>query len=315
MTTGQYDYGQAGQYNAIDDRRVITALAAGRAAGVVTPVALSAGAGLNVVVAAGWLAVASAGDGTLGVLGSGSSITVAGNAGDAGAARTDALWADVSPTTGQFTLAIMPQSATAGRIGIQLATLTVPANANLASAFTLAPAAATFGNFAQGVSVGPNSLWTLSATPDPYLRIAQGPFIAGTSLPLYVSKTGVLTAANPADGTPEVWHPVGAASGWQTMAGYAAGIIYRMMPDGRVQFSGAASHTASASTIPINNTAPLAAAYRPQSIKVLADGNTPLARMAVEYRTDGILYAVNNSGTSTATQAIVDKAVSLYDTG
>jgi hypothetical protein len=315
MTTGQFEYGQAGQYAAIDDRRMITALAAGRSAGVVTPVVLTAGAGLNVVVSAGWLAVAGGGDGTLGVLGSGSSITVAGNPGDAGAARTDALWADVSTSTGQFTLSIMPQSAVAGRIGVQLATITVPANANLASAFTLAPAPASFGNFSQGVTVGPNSLWTLSATPDPYLKIAQGPFVAGASLPLYVSRTGVLTAANPADGTPEIWHPVGAAAGWATMGGYAAGIIYRMMPDGRVQFSGAASHAASASTIPINNTAPLAPAYRPQSIKVLADGNTPLARMAVEYRTDGILYAVNNSGTSTATQAIVDKTVSLYDTG
>ena len=145
MTTGQYEYGQGGTYQAADDRRMITALASGKTAGIVTPVALTAGAGLNVVVAAGWLAVAGAGDGTLGVLGSPSAITVPANAGDPGAARTDALWADVSPTTGLFTLSVMPQSSVAGRIGIQLATLTVPANANLASAFTLAPAVASFG--------------------------------------------------------------------------------------------------------------------------------------------------------------------------
>ena len=144
MTVGPFEYGQGGTYQAADDRRMITALAAGRSPGVVTPVALTAGAGLNVVVAAGWLAVASAGDGTLGVLGSSSSITVTANAGDPGAARTDALWADVSPTSGQFTLSVMPQSSTPGRIGLQLATLTVPANANLASAITLTPVAATF---------------------------------------------------------------------------------------------------------------------------------------------------------------------------
>ena len=145
MTTGQFEYGQGGTYQAADDRRMITALATPRGAGVVTPVALTAGAGLNVVVAAGWLAVASAGDGTLGVLGSPSAITVPGNAGDPGAARTDALWADVSPTTGLFTLSIMPQSSTPGRIGLQLATITVPANANLSSAFTLTPTVASFG--------------------------------------------------------------------------------------------------------------------------------------------------------------------------
>jgi hypothetical protein len=310
MTTGQYEYGQAGQYNAIDDRRVITALAAGRAAGVVTPVALSAGAGLNVVVAAGWLAVASAGDGTLGVLGSSSSITVAGNAGDPGSARTDALWADVSPTTGQFTLAIMPQSATAGRIGIQLATLTVPANANLSSAFTLTPAAASYGTFTSGITVGPTSPWTLVGGPDPLLRISQGPYVAGTSLPIFVHPTQGLMGNNPVTGNLEGFHNVIGDAGWSAISGYSA-LKYRFTPDGQVQFTGGAQHATSTSTVAINSGSPLPAQYRPTSIKTVADGNNPIARFAVDYRTDGILYAVSNGNTGSSTQAIVDRTVPL----
>jgi hypothetical protein len=310
MTTGQFEYGQSGQYQAVDDRRVITALAAGHAAGVVTPVALSAGAGLNIVVAAGWLAVAGAGDGTLGVLGSASSITVAGNAGDAGAPRTDALWADVSSTTGQFTLSVMPQSATAGRIGIQLATITVPANANLASAFTLTPAAASYGTFTNGITVGPTSPWQIYGGPDPLLRIAPGPYVAGANLPIFVHPTQGLMGNNPVTGNLEGFHNVVGDGGWSAVSGYSA-LKYRFTPDGQVQFTGAAQHAVSTSTVAINSGSPLPAQYRPTSIKTVADGNNPIARFAVDYRTDGILYAVSNANTGTATQAIVDRTVPL----
>jgi hypothetical protein len=315
MTTGQFEYGQGGTYQAADDRRMITALAAGRAAGVVTPVALTAGAGLNVVVAAGWLAVASAADGTLGVLGSGSSITVLGNAGDAGAPRTDALWADVSPTTGLFTLSIMPQASTPGRIGIQLATITVPASANLASAFTLAPAAATFPVFTSGVTVGPNSTWTLAGgNPDPYLKIAQGAWAAGVNAPLYVHQSGRLLAADSSSGFVESWHGITTDAGWSVLGGYAS-VRWRLVNNGDIQFSGATQHANSASTQAINGSNPLPAIVRPLNIKVIADGNNPLARYNVEYRTDGVLYAVSNSNTPAATQAILDRIVPLKDTG
>ena len=125
MTTGLMEWGQAGSYNAPDDRRVITALMAGRAVGVVNPVVLTAGSGLNVNVAANWLAVVDCGDGTMGVAGAASALVVPGSAGDAGAPRTDSLWCDINPTNGTFALVIIPQSAETGRQGIRLATITV----------------------------------------------------------------------------------------------------------------------------------------------------------------------------------------------
>jgi len=145
MTTGLMEWGQAGSYNAPDDRRVISALIAGRSPGVVKAATLTAGSGLNVNVAAGWLAVVDCGDGTNGVVGTASALTVPGSAGDAGAPRTDSLWCDINPTNGTFALVIIPQTAETGRQGIRLATITVPTAANLASAFTFAPVPVTFG--------------------------------------------------------------------------------------------------------------------------------------------------------------------------
>jgi hypothetical protein len=145
MTTGLMEWGQAGSYNAPDDRRVISALVANRAPGMVKAVTLTAGTGLNVNVAAGWLAVVDCGDSTNGVVGTGSALVVPGSAGDAGAPRTDSLWCDISPANGTFSVVIIPQSAETGRQGIRLATITVPTGANLASAFTLTPRAVTFG--------------------------------------------------------------------------------------------------------------------------------------------------------------------------
>src|SRR5215831_5218779 len=128
MTTGLLEYGQAGSYNAPDDRRVISALVAGRSPGVVKPVVLTAGSGLNINVAAGWLAVVDCGDGTNGVIGTGSALVIPANAGDPGAPRTDSLWCDISPANGTFAVVVIPQSAETGRLGLRLATLTVPTN-------------------------------------------------------------------------------------------------------------------------------------------------------------------------------------------
>jgi hypothetical protein len=168
MTTGLLEWGQSGSYNAPDDRRVISAFVAGRGPGVVNPVTLTAGSGLNVNVAAGWLAVVDCGDGTNGVVGTGSALVVPGSAGDAGAPRTDSLWCDISPTAGTFALVIIPQSAETGRLGIRLATITVPTGANLASAFTLTPAVLTFGVPIRSYHVEANGTWsgtTLSDVP------------------------------------------------------------------------------------------------------------------------------------------------------
>jgi hypothetical protein len=106
------------------------------------------------------------------------------------------------------------------------------------------------------------------------------------------------------------WHNVVGDGGWSAISGYG-GMRYRFTADGQVQFSGAAQHTNSASTIAINSANPLPANYQPVTIKVLSEGNNPVGRYCVDYRTDGILYAVTNSNTPTATQAILDKIVPI----
>ena len=69
MTTpgGLLRWGQAGRYAARDDRLVITALA-GTRTGIVTPVRLTPGGGLDITVDADWLALADCGDETIAVL-------------------------------------------------------------------------------------------------------------------------------------------------------------------------------------------------------------------------------------------------------
>ena len=80
MTTpgGALMWGQAGSYAAPDDRMVITALARGQT-GLAKPLALTAGTGLNVLLGAGWLAIADCGDTTLAAIGSRVQQTVAAN--------------------------------------------------------------------------------------------------------------------------------------------------------------------------------------------------------------------------------------------
>src|SRR5215831_17079522 len=235
MTTGLLEWGQSGSYNAPDDRRVITALSAGRSAGVVNPVVLTAGSGLNVQVAAGWLAVVNCQDGTYGVIGTASALTVPGAAGDPGAPRTDSLWADCSPTAGTFSLVIIPQSAETGRLGMRLATITVPTNANLASAFTLTPVTASFANFPNGLNLGAGgTMWTLTPeSPAGYLKLQQG-----ANPPLYLSDTtGMLYAANPASlGQPDIWHVCTLSGGWTHVA--SQGLTYTLLPDDTVHLHG-----------------------------------------------------------------------------
>ena len=131
---------------------------------------------------------------------------------------------------------------------------------------------------------------------------------------IYVASS--ITAVKPGTGTsvsnaavPETWHSVTGDSGWTAVSGYS-GIQYRLKADGNVQFTGAAQHTSLTTTTAINSSNPLATAYRPATIKILSSGNSPLSRLMVEYRTDGILYALANAS-SPATIAEVDKAVPL----
>jgi hypothetical protein len=132
-------WGQAGAYDGIDDRSVIAAVTGNRT-GVPWPVTVTAGAGLAMTVKGGWLGVVSCGDGTSAVVGSTTDQSVTGLAGPATGSRVDYIWCDVQPDTATWTLTVINASAAAGRTGMPLATLTVPANATLASQFTIAGA-------------------------------------------------------------------------------------------------------------------------------------------------------------------------------
>jgi hypothetical protein len=136
MPEGLLRWGQAGSYDAIDDRGVITALAGGRL-GLVQSPTMAAGTGL-VVNLGPWLALVAAGDGTTAVIGDRDSRAIPVGAGTS-AARTETLWCDINPeaaTWGPLQLL----TSTVGRAGLALGTITTPANANAASALTLTPA-------------------------------------------------------------------------------------------------------------------------------------------------------------------------------
>ena len=123
--TGRLAWGQAGVYDAIDDRAVIRALSGGRL-GLVAPVSIAAGAGLNVVIAGGWLGVADCGDRTSAVVGSQAENVVQANPGPATGERTDYVWCDLEPDDGTWSLAVIPAATSAGRPGIPIATIVVP---------------------------------------------------------------------------------------------------------------------------------------------------------------------------------------------
>ncbi len=153
MTTpsGLLLWGQAGTYDAVDDRFVITALA-NRNQGLVAATQISPGSGLNLTVAPGWLGVANCGDATVAVVGSRTTLTVPVPAGPATGTATYYVWCDVNPDAATWQLSVITPADAVGRPGIQLATVVVPANANLASQMTITPNPPTFGNF-EGVTL------------------------------------------------------------------------------------------------------------------------------------------------------------------
>jgi hypothetical protein len=140
--TGKLMWGQAGAYDGIDDRTVIAAVTGGRI-GPTVPITVTAGSGLAMTVKAGWLGLAPCGDGTTAVVGSSTDQSVTGLAGPASGTRTDYIWCDVQPDNATWQLSVINASAAAGRSGIPLATLTVPANATLSSQFTITPGGPT----------------------------------------------------------------------------------------------------------------------------------------------------------------------------
>lgn len=197
MTTpgGALMWGQAGSYAAPDDRMVITALARGQT-GLAKPLALTAGTGLNVLLGAGWLAIADCGDTTLAAIGSRVQQTVAANPGDPGASRNDVLWADINPTTGAYSLVIIPASSVSGRQGIQLASITVPANANLASAMTLTPLAVTVGQLVRAYHVDGTPLASFTTEIDIPGATMQVPVLVPSLVFAWVSADAAINTAS-----------------------------------------------------------------------------------------------------------------------
>lgn len=134
--TGRLIWSQAGTYDAVDDRYVIRALARGKV-GTLAPVIATAGIGLQVIVRGGWLGVASCDDGTSGIVGAREDHYVLANAGPASGSREDWLWCETHPEEATWNLRILPAAQAALLPGIQLARITVPQGANLASQMTI----------------------------------------------------------------------------------------------------------------------------------------------------------------------------------
>jgi hypothetical protein len=150
--TGLLRWGQAGRYTAWDDRQVITAVT-GNNTGIVTPVLLSPGDGLGIIIDAGWLAIAPCGDGTVAVLSSAVTLQVDAAPGGA-AARTDELRAEIAdPDSGLFTVSVLPAGASTS--GILLGHIGVPVNATNSGQLTLTPAPVSYSPGSGGGGTGP----------------------------------------------------------------------------------------------------------------------------------------------------------------
>ncbi len=135
---GKLAWGQGANYDASDDRAVITAVTGGRV-GLVRPVYVRPGSGLSVAIEGGWVGVASCNDLTSAVIGSRDELVVQARPGPATGSRTDYVWADTNPDDGTFELRVVTTAEATGRPGIPLATITAPANSNTAAAMTLRP--------------------------------------------------------------------------------------------------------------------------------------------------------------------------------
>ena len=154
--TGKLAWGQAGNYDASDDRGVITAVTAGRL-GLVRPVVVQAGAGLQVLIRGGWVGVASCDDLTSAVVGTRDDMVVQANPGPASGSRADVVWCATNPDDGTFELRVMPRDATAGLSGIPLVNITVPQGANLASQMNLVSVDASVERRVLSVTYMPSS--------------------------------------------------------------------------------------------------------------------------------------------------------------
>jgi hypothetical protein len=132
QATGALIWGQAGIYDAIDDRLAIAAVTRYRT-GLAWPAEPRAGTGLNVIVAGGWVGVTDCGDRTSAVVGSRTDMTVTAAPGPGTGTREDLIWVDPQPDAGTWTMRVIPEAASGTLPGLMIGRITVPANATLAS--------------------------------------------------------------------------------------------------------------------------------------------------------------------------------------
>jgi hypothetical protein len=135
---GKLQWGQSAAYDAIDDRAVIAAVTRNRV-GLIWPPTVRAGTGMNIILEAGWLGVASCQDHTSAVVGSRLDQVIPAIPGPATASREDWLWCDTEPDSGLWSLRVIPRVEAVGRTGIPIAYITAPANATQATQLTIIP--------------------------------------------------------------------------------------------------------------------------------------------------------------------------------
>lgn len=136
--TGPLAWGQGGIYDAIDDRLVIAAVTRYRT-GLTWPIEAAAGTGLNVIVSGGWVGVADCGDRTSAVVGSRVDTTITAIPGPATGSREDLIWVDTQPDAGTWIMRVITEGDAAGRFGLEIGRIVVPANATLASQMDIRP--------------------------------------------------------------------------------------------------------------------------------------------------------------------------------
>jgi hypothetical protein len=141
QATGSLIWGQAGIYDAIDDRLAIAAVTRYRT-GLAWPAEPRAGTGLNVIVAGGWVGVTDCGDRTSAVVGSRTDMTVTANPGS-GVSREDLIWVDPQPDAGTWSMRVIPEAASGGLPGVMIGRITVPPDATLASQMDIRPVGAS----------------------------------------------------------------------------------------------------------------------------------------------------------------------------
>ncbi|MCL2582936.1 MAG: hypothetical protein FWE35_10810 [Streptosporangiales bacterium] len=138
-TTGAAMWGQSGVYSAHNDRFLVTALGMGRS-GVIRPLETTVVPGtLTIETAAGWAAIADAGDGTHMIVGSEIPGLIEILPGSADGDRDDVIWCDVFAEQGRWSIGVIFESDTTDRAGVRLGTVHVPAGTEDVNTVTVYP--------------------------------------------------------------------------------------------------------------------------------------------------------------------------------